>query len=125
MRAAAERQAGEISERERAEAQLAGEAAYCIVKPLWACHLGVSAKASDVLGCIYSFQRQGLTFRQSRATIARELGISSSEQVWRILDNLVAKGYLVRTSNGCNKPATYTVDVAACVLAARANHWEG
>lgn len=78
------------------------------------------------MGKIYSFQlttnKDGSTgeYRMSHATVAALLGIDR-DYVKDLLTDLVKRGYLIKKSNGKNRPATYLVDEAACFDAAAAN----
>lgn len=131
MRASARKVALGVSDRERQEAVEAGRRAAFARVPLWAYYLPISRRQAHVLGRVYSFQcttsKDGEPgeYRMSLAAGARELHMDSRVDLQRDLKTLLRLGYVTKLSNGPRRPASYIVDVAACVIAARANGWEG
>lgn len=102
----------------------------------WICHLDdISRLEQIVLGRLYSFQltanKDGSPgeYRMSHATGGEDLGIDRSNLA-RALKKLAECGYVTKRGNGKKangeaRPATYTVDVPACIAAARENGWKG
>lgn len=97
--------------------------------PLWAFYLDITRRQMLVLGRIYSFQcsrsKDGSPgeYRMSLAVGAEELCFYDRKELRADLKQLLARGFIVKRSNGARKPATYMVDEAVCVTEARSNGW--
>lgn len=110
-------------ERELAE-QKAREAPFARVA-LWMLYLPISRRQQLTLGRIYSFQctkgKDGSPggYRMSLANGARELRMYDRTELQDDLNKLVSLGFVRKKSNGPRTPATYLVDEAACMKAAK------
>lgn len=92
---------------------------------LWMYWLPISRRQREVLGRIYSFQcttnkdgSQG-EFRMSLASGAKELRMYDRTEFKEDVSKLMSLGFVVKRSNGPRTPATYLVDEAACMKAAK------
>jgi hypothetical protein len=92
---------------------------------LWMLYLPISRRQQLTLGRIYSFQctqnKDGsqAEYRMSLANGARELKMANRAELQKDLNRLLALGFIVKRSNGPRSPATYVVDEAACMKAAK------
>lgn len=92
---------------------------------LWMLYLPISRRQQLTLGRIYSFQcttnKDGsqAEYRMSLANGARELKMTNRAELQKDLNRLLALGFIVKRSNGPRSPATYVVDEAACMKAAK------
>lgn len=113
----------EENERRRAEEE-ARNAPFARVA-LWMLYLPISRRQQLTLGRIYSFQctqnKDGsqAEYRMSLANGARELKMANRAELQKDLNRLLALGFIVKRSNGPRSPATYVVDEAACMKAAK------
>lgn len=110
---------------------MAYESCFCRV-PVWAFYLNTTRREQIVLGRIYSFQctldsktKKRHEFRMSLSTLARELNLTNRAEAQKILNSLIAKGFVIKKPNGNNKPATYLVDEAKCMSTALGNGYLG
>jgi hypothetical protein len=92
--------------------------------PQWVCWLpNATWRDRMLLLRIYSCQVHGGCYRRSLAELGREVNVDRTH-VKEGLVKLCRHGYLVKRANGAREPASYGVDVDACVVAARSNGWE-
>lgn len=113
----------EENERRRAEEE-ARNAPFARVA-LWMLYLPISRRQQLTLGRIYSFQctqnKDGsqAEYRMSLANGAREMGMYDRTEFQEDVSKLMSLGFVVKRSNGPRTPATYLVDEAACLKAAK------
>lgn len=91
--------------------------------PKWVRYLDLTWLRKVIIGDVWSFQRGGGVFRRTLRDYASELGVGANKLSCHLRD-LVADGYLIKTSNGVPKTSEYTVNVAFCVDKALANGWQ-
>ena len=92
--------------------------------PNWMANLPLPPQPKILLGRIYSFTAAGHTCHMMAEPLGQDAGEKSRSHTFEHLAKMVDAGYLIKQSNGRGKPATYTVNVARCIEAARGNGWE-
>lgn len=110
------------TERERYE-QRGKNTAFCRI-PMWMHFLDLTPLERIVLGRVYSFQctstktDEDHVYRMTMSKGAAELNLSGREQLRKILNKLVAHGFLIKVQAGKQATACYKVDVPFCLLMA-------
>ena len=92
--------------------------------PNWMANLPLPPQPKILLGRIYSFTSNGHPCHMMAEPLGQDAGEKSRSHTFEHLAKMVDAGYLIKQSNGRGKPATYTVNVARCIEAARGNGWE-
>jgi len=91
--------------------------------PFWMLWLPITYRQAQALGLVYTSQYDEGEFRMSLREAGRILNIDRAN-LRRDLHKLMQLGFLKRESNGNSRPATYLVDVVACMVEARRNGFE-
>ena len=116
-----ERIAQRIDEQERqALVDAARQAPFCRLAD-WMAYLELTSTEQKVLAKIFSYQCAGNEYRVSLANAAVELGLCDRFYARKVLKDLVSRGYLIKKSNGKQRPATYLVDEVRCMSMAIGN----